>query len=97
MQGLRPLRSGELAGSAAAAQMPALTARYVRFRALSTNAGNVYIGMAGVTKSDGTTDTTSGLELSAGDDSGWIPCANLNEFYRICDNAGDDLTYLAVG
>jgi hypothetical protein len=60
---------------------------------LVSNAGNVYVGLAAVTKADGTTDATSGLELTPGDDSGWVPATNVNTFYRISDNAGDDLTY----
>jgi hypothetical protein len=88
--------SGELAGSATVVQCPDVVARMVRFKAVGSNAGNVYVGASGATKVDGTTDTTTGLELAPGDDTGWMPCGNLNQFYRICDNAGDDLTYLAV-
>lgn len=87
---------GELAGSASAVQMPDVKCSYVRFKAVGSNAGYVYIGGASVTKVDGTTDITTGLELDAGDDTGWIPCGNMNLFWRICDNAGDDLTYLVM-
>lgn len=93
----KQVRSGELAGSATALQLPDIPCSMVMFKAASSNAGNVYIGGAGVTKVDGTTDATTGLELAAGNNTGWIPVSNLNVFYRICDNAGDDLTYLAVG
>jgi hypothetical protein len=48
-----------------------------------------------VTVPNGTTDATTGFELDAGDDTGFLYASNLNEFYRISDNAGDDLTYLA--
>lgn len=88
---------GELAGSATAAQMPDVGCRLARFKARSDNVGGVYVGVAGVTKPDGATDTTTGFELGAGEETGWLPCENLSRFYRICDNAGDDLTYLAVG
>ena len=88
--------NGELAGSANAIQMPQRACRFVKFIAATDNAGNVYIGGAGVTVANGTTDTTTGLVLDAGQDSGWIPVADLNQFYRICDNAGDDLTYMAL-
>ena len=91
------VQSGELAGSATALQMPDIPCRLVRFEAVVGNAGNVYIGGAGVTIVDGTTDTTSGIELDAGVHTDWMPVSNLNVFYRICDNAGDDLTYLALG
>ena len=90
------LKVGEVQGSATAAVMPTIACKLVRFKAVASNAGNVYVGGAGVTKVDGTTDATTGLELTPGDDTGWIPVANLNVFYRICDNAGDDLTYMAL-
>lgn len=95
LHGYNP-QSGELAGSVAAVQMPDVPCRMVRFKAHSDNAGNVYIGGAGVTVANGATDTTTGLQLDAGDDTGWIATDNLNRFYRISDNAGDDLTYLAM-
>ena len=94
---VRIVGSGEVQGAAAATRMPALVCRMVKFKAVSSNAGNVYVGLAGVTKADGTTDTTTGLELGPGEESGWLPCSNLEDFYGICDNAGDDLTYVAAG
>jgi len=90
------VRTGELAGSATAAQMPDIDCQMVKFKAVIGNAGNVYIGGSGVTVVDGTTDTTSGLELDAGEETPWLNVPNLNIFYRICDNAGDDLTYIAL-
>lgn len=87
---------GELQGSATALQLPSLACKMVKFKTEISNAGNVYIGGSGVTKPDGTTDTSTGLELAPGDESGWIPISNLNLLYRICDNAGDDLTYIAL-
>ncbi len=89
-------QSGELAGSATALQLPDIECSIVMFKALIDNVGDVYIGGSGVTVADGTTDTTSGYELSPGDATPWIPILNLNVLYRICDNAGDDLTYLAL-
>lgn len=88
--------SGELQGSASALQLPTISCKLVKFKAQYDNAGRVYLGGAGVTKKDGTTDATTGLELAAGEETGWLPVANLNVFFRICDNAGDDLTYLAL-
>lgn len=88
--------SGELAGSTSAAQLPDISCQYVNLKAAGDNAGNVYIGAAGVTAPDGTTDTTTGLELAPGDETGWLPVPNLSVLYRICDNAGDDLTYIAL-
>ena len=90
------IRCGELAGSTTALQMPDAPCKLVMFKASYDNAGRVYIGGSGVTKADGTTDTTTGLQLSAGESSPWLPCLNVNQWYRICDNAGDDLTYIAM-
>ena len=28
--------------------------------------------------------------------NGWIPCNGLDDFYRICDGAGDALTYFGA-
>lgn len=88
--------SGELAGAVAATQMPSVACEAVNFKAAYDNAGRVYIGIAGVTVANGATDTTTGIQLSAGEETGWLPCDNLNRFYRISDNAGDDVTYLAA-
>lgn len=89
---------GELQGSTTAAAFPTVACNYIRIVARSDNAGSVYIGVSSsVTKPDGTTDTTTGLELTAGVDSGWIPVRNANSLYYISDNAGDDLTYLCIG
>ena len=88
--------SGELQGSATALQLPDIPCRAVFFTALADNAGKVYLGGPGVTAPDGTTDTTSGIELQAGDMTPFIPISNLNKLYRICENAGDDLTYFLV-
>ncbi len=85
--------SGEIQGSATAAQMPDISCRAVTFRAAEDNTGNVHIGGPGVTAPDGTTDTTSGIPLEAGDWYQFVPCSNLNIFYYICDNATDDILY----
>ena|SRR3990167_1857123 len=88
--------SGEIQGGTTAAQLPDIACSRVKFRALASNSGNVYIGGAGVTIPDGVTDETSGLELDAGQDTGWIDIPNLNLLYVITDNNGDDLSYIAL-
>lgn len=94
---LTTVACGELAGSATALQLPSIPCKLVMFKARATNLGNVYLGGAGVTKPDATTDTTTGLGFNPGDNHGWIPVDNLNRFYRISDNSTDALTYLALG
>lgn len=93
---LNNVKTGELQGSATALQLPDVSCVMVKFKARDDNAGNVYLGIAGVTKPDGTTDTTTGYQLDANQETEWIPISNLNVLYRICDNAGDDLTYIAL-
>lgn len=73
--------------------LPTVTAKFVRFKARSANGGSVYVGLTGVTKGDGTVDTTSGFELAPGDDSGFLPATNLNTFYRAADTATDSILY----
>jgi len=86
---------GEVQGNAAATVLPTLTCRIVEIKAVWSNAGNVYIGGSGVTKPDGTTDTTTGWELAPGEAEWFVVTADMNELYRICDNAGDDVVYRA--
>jgi len=88
--------TGEIAGAVTATVMPTITCKWVKFKAAYDNAGRVYIGGSGVTVKDGTTDATTGYELSAGEETDWLPVSNLNIFYRICNNAGDDLTYMVL-
>jgi hypothetical protein len=88
--------SGELAGVLSATQLPNVACKLARLKAAAGNLGNVYLGGSGVTKPDGSTDATTGLELAAGEETGWIPLDNLNRLYRICDNTGDDLFYLVL-
>ena len=88
--------SGELAGSITAVQMPNIKCQMVKFKALAANSSKIYIGSSGVTVASTTTNTTAGLEMSPGDDSGWILVSNLNVLYYICSNANDLLTYIIL-
>jgi hypothetical protein len=90
------VQSGELQGSATALQLPDIDCKMVMFSALASNASNVYIGGSGVTVPDGTTDTTSGYELTPGAQTPWLPVHNMSLLYRICDDAGDDIVYIAL-
>jgi hypothetical protein len=96
----RPLsgvQSGEHAGSATAHQLPDIACSMLWIKAVNSNAGNVYVGGAGVTVVNGTGDATSGFELDAGESLGPLPLDNLNRLYIICDNAGDDIVYFCLG
>lgn len=89
--------TGERAGSVAAIQLAAIPCRLARIKAEALNAGNVYVGTSSaVTRAAGTTTTTCGFQLAAGDDTGWIPIDNLNRLWIICDNAGDAITYMVM-
>ena len=85
--------SGELQGSTTALQLPDIPSRLVVFKALADNAGTVWLGGAGVTVPDGTTDATSGIGLAAGEQV-TLYIDNLSRLYRICTNTGDDVSYL---
>ncbi len=96
--GMIVLGTGEIAGNTSATRMPSKVCKLVNFKAQSGNAGKVCIGTtSGVTLSAGTEDETTGHELLAGEETGFWPCNNVNDFYRICENAGDDLVYVALG
>lgn len=89
--------TGEIGGGTAAAVCGTAACKLIRFKASGDNAGTVYLGAGtAMTKADGTTDATTGLQLRPGDDTGWIPADNLSRFFRIADNAGDDLTFMIV-
>lgn len=95
---LETVKMGNIAGGTAAAQLPDVSCRLVKFVAGPGNSGNVYLGGSGVTVAAAGTvnNATSGLILDAGQDSGWIPLPNLNKLYRICDGTADFMTYIAL-
>ena len=87
---------GELAGSATAVQMPSIAGKAVQFSTDPDNAGSVFVGLAtSMTVGAGTTTTTAGLELKPGVLSPlFLLDGSLDELWRRCDNAGDDMTYM---
>ena len=95
-QNLNTILSGEVQGGTTAAQLPNIPCAMVNIKAPSSNATNVYIGASGVTKPNGQTDATTGFELDAGQETGWLPVENLNKFWMITDVNGDDIVYLAL-
>lgn len=92
-----PVAFGEYAGATSASQLAAQACSWVKFKAEYNNAGRVYLSAAStVAKASGTNTTTTGWQLSAGEETPWIPAANVNQFWRICDNAGDALVFMAL-
>jgi hypothetical protein len=92
--------SGEVAGSATAVQLPSnlrRSCKRVIIRAASDNAGSVYIGFtSGVTKPDGSSDITSGFELTKTDPPLVMDIPRTDDIFYICTNAGDDFTILIL-
>ena len=71
--------------------------KLVKLIADGANGGRVYFGGSDVTAADSADDardTTEGLCLVAGADSGWMPYNNLNEIYVIGSGTGQRVTYL---
>lgn len=101
IQPYKNIRTGELISSTASGtgskQGPDIACDMVKFIAHVSNGGNINLGWnAGVTVTDGTADTSTGLILAPGKDSGWIPVANVNLIFYIGTTAGDKLTYMAM-
>jgi len=96
MAAMDTIKTGEISGSKTATQLPTVPCNLVKIKAMAGNSGKMYIGGAGVTAPDGTTDTTTGFELSAGEETGWLPVSNLADFYFIGQYDSDKLTYLAL-
>lgn len=90
------MSTGELIAGTVAAICGTVTAKYVMFKARSTNTGIVYLGGSGVTVADGTADTTTGWPLSAGEETGWLPVDNVNRFYTIASAAAQGVIYMVV-
>lgn len=95
--GMKVVGTGEIAGNTSVVVMGNVPCKMVKFKAAADNTGKVYIGIvSALTIPDGTGDISSGYPLGPGEDTGFIPCDNLSEFYRRCDNATDDLIYMAL-
>lgn len=88
--------TGEIQGSVVSFPMPDIPCCVVKFKAVRSNSGNVYIGRSTVTLPDGISDKTTGYELDAGEETDWLPISNLKLLSLICDNVGDDLTFIAL-
>ena len=85
--------TGEVNLTGSAAQLPDVPCQYGVIKANASNTGVVYLGGSGVTVADGTTDTTSGFPLAAGEQM-IAPVSNLNILYGIAATTGDDISYI---
>lgn len=88
---------GEVDIDATAEALPSVAGKIVYLKALSSNSGSIFIGNSdSVTASDGSTDTTTGYELDAGQELGPFPLVdgNLNTIYAIGGAANQVLTYM---
>lgn len=93
--------TGEVAGSATAAQLPAalqMPCKRVQIRARSDNAATlVFIGFtSGVTVADGTSDATTGIELTATGFPLELDIQHTNQIWYICSAATADFTILIL-
>lgn len=96
-QAYKTVVTGHIPGTTSATQLPDIPCSKVKFKANQANSGFVYLGSSGVTKTiTGGVNTTCGYQLDALEDTDWIAVDNLNKFYRICDNAGDNMTFIAL-
>lgn len=93
-----PTAHGEIAGATSAKQLPSVAVSgTVKLKAQVDNSGDVFLGLSSaVTVAAGTEDITSGYQLDAGNEIE-LAVSNLNELWIICDNAGDDLSYMIIG
>jgi len=88
--------NGEFIAGTAALQLPNVACQLAWLKADSNNADQVYFGGSGVTTPNGTADTTSGIELDAGDMWGPIPISNLNLMYGVSDTDAQKVEYFCL-
>jgi hypothetical protein len=94
---IQSFKTGGLAGSTTSVKPASTPCSMVNFMAPASNTGKVYIGPdTSVIKEDGTTNYTTGWELAAGQQTGWLPAGDVSMFSYICTNATDDLIFWAV-
>lgn len=88
-------RQGELISPGTVVQFPAVQAGIVLVKALAGNTTPVYIGgVLGTTLPNGTTDTTTGIELDLGE-SEYFFVKQLSDLFLIAETSGDGVTYIA--
>lgn len=87
---------GEVGATIVAVALPSIKGSFVVLRAADTNPGVVYLGLAGVTVPDGTTDALSGWPIPAGSETLAIPLPSndLASLSIIASIAGCSISYM---
>lgn len=88
--------NGVFVPGASAAQLPSQTGHLFYITACKANTGTIYLGSSTVTSTTNATNTTTGLELQAGQQVGPLPLTNLNQLYAKATVATDAITYLVI-
>lgn len=89
--------NGVFVPTASATQMPTVSAHLVYITAIKANTGTIYLGRSSaVTTTVNANNTTTGLELQAGQQVGPLPISNLNEIWAIGTVATDAITYMVL-
>lgn len=87
---------GVFVPTASASQLPSKTGSLFYITACKSNTGLIYLGGSTVTSTVNATNTTTGLELQAGQQVGPFPLGNLNTLWAIGTVATDAITYLVM-
>lgn len=92
--------TGEIRGIGwKAVQLPDIACVMVNIKAKASNADNVYLGNVNVTRANlagDATNETTGFELDAGQETGWIPLSNLKNLYLQALVDDDNVIYMAL-
>lgn len=81
--------AGRIAPSATRRQMPNIPCEMVFIKADPDNTGQVYIGGADVS-------SAIGMQLDAGEVTGWIPIKNTNLIWYICSSTAQNISYMII-
>lgn len=89
--------NGILLPGASAANFPSVAGHLMYITAAKANTGTIYIGLSNaVTSTTNATNTTTGLELQAGQSVGPLPITNANDLWAKATVSTDGLTYLVL-
>ncbi len=86
-------QNGVLAVGTSIVKLPNIQATMIRIKALSTNADSIYIADKG---NSAVLSAANGYELEPGDDTGWMPLANLDRVELISGTAAQSIRYICL-